>query len=75
MEVYLHAFLMWTLDEGGRSASCPTHFNARERIASTHWIGGWVGPRARMDVVVRRKKSLKLQGVARNQTAVIQPIA
>jgi hypothetical protein len=27
----------------------------RERAPGTHWIGGWVGPRAGLDAVVKRK--------------------
>jgi hypothetical protein len=27
----------------------------RKRAPGTHWIGGWVGPRAILDVVVKRK--------------------
>jgi hypothetical protein len=27
----------------------------RERAPHTYWIGGWVGPRAGLDVVVKRK--------------------
>jgi len=26
-----------------------------ERAPGTHWIGGWVGPRAVLDVMVKRK--------------------
>jgi len=26
-----------------------------ERAPGTHWIGGWVGPRAFLDAVVKRK--------------------
>jgi len=26
-----------------------------ERAPGTHWIGGWVGPKAGLDTVVRRK--------------------
>jgi hypothetical protein len=46
------------LDLGTRcewSASRPGGFTPRERAPSTHWIGGWVGPRAGLDAVVRRK--------------------
>jgi len=27
----------------------------RERTRGTHWIGGWVGPSAGLDTVVKRK--------------------
>jgi hypothetical protein len=43
------------LDGGKRSASRPGRFTPRERAPGTHWIGGWVGPRAVVDVVVKRK--------------------
>jgi hypothetical protein len=34
------------LDGGAWSASRPGHFTPRERAPGTHWIGGWVDPRA-----------------------------
>jgi hypothetical protein len=34
------------LDGGEWSASCPSHFTRRERAPGTHWVGGWVRPRA-----------------------------
>jgi len=43
------------LDGGEWSASNPGRFTAGERVPGTHWIGGWTGPRAHMDAVVRRK--------------------
>jgi hypothetical protein len=48
-------FLTSALDGSERSASRPGRFTARERAAVTHWIGGWVGPRAGLDTVVKRK--------------------
>jgi hypothetical protein len=30
-------------------------FTARERAPGTHWIGGWVGPRAGRDAMEYRK--------------------
>jgi hypothetical protein len=27
----------------------------RDKAPGTHWIGGWVGPRAGLDTVVKRK--------------------
>jgi hypothetical protein len=35
------------LDGGEWSASRPGRFTPSERAPRTHWIGGWVGPRAR----------------------------
>jgi hypothetical protein len=29
-----------------------------ERAAGTHWIGGWVGPRAGLDAVEKRRSGL-----------------
>jgi hypothetical protein len=43
------------LDGGEWSASRPGSFTPRERAPGTHWIGGWVGPRAVLDAVVERK--------------------
>jgi hypothetical protein len=43
------------LDGGEWSGSCPSHFTPRERAPGTHWIGGWVGPRAIPDTVGKRK--------------------
>jgi hypothetical protein len=47
--------LIPALDGGEWSASHPGHFIPRERAPGTHWIGGWVGPRAVLDAVVKRK--------------------
>jgi hypothetical protein len=33
----------------------PAPFTHRDRAPSTHWIGGWVGPRAVLDTAVKRK--------------------
>jgi hypothetical protein len=42
--------------EGGKwSASRSGRFTPRERDHGTHWIGSWVGPRAALDTVVKRK--------------------
>jgi hypothetical protein len=43
------------LDGGEWSDLRPGRFNHRERAPGTHWIGGWVGPRAVLDAVVKRK--------------------
>jgi hypothetical protein len=37
------------------SASLPGLFIHGERAAGTHWIGGWVGPRAGLDDVEKRQ--------------------
>jgi hypothetical protein len=51
--------------------SCLGPFTPGEKATDTHLIGGWLGPRASLDIVVKRKKSLPL---LRNQTPVIQPV-
>jgi hypothetical protein len=48
-------FLTLTLDEGKWSASRPGLFTPGERAPGTHWTGGWVGLRARLDAVEKRK--------------------
>jgi hypothetical protein len=34
-----------------------------QRDHITHWLGGWVDPRASLEVVVAEKKSLPLLGI------------
>jgi hypothetical protein len=46
-------FLTLTLDGSEWSVSCPGHFTPGERTPGTHWIGGWVDPRA--DLVAMEK--------------------
>jgi hypothetical protein len=43
------------LDGGEWSASHRGRFTSREIAPGIHWIGSWVGPRAGVDVVVKRK--------------------
>jgi hypothetical protein len=43
------------LDVGEWSASHSGRFTPREVALCTHWIGGWVGPSAGVDTVVKRK--------------------
>jgi hypothetical protein len=51
---YTHSLAL-ALDGGDWSASRPSRFTSRERAPGTHWIGGWVVPRAVLDAVVKRK--------------------
>jgi hypothetical protein len=55
VEVWPHAFLTSELDGSAWSASHPGRFTPRERAPDTHWIGGWVGPRAGLDAAEKRK--------------------
>jgi hypothetical protein len=43
------------LGGGEWSASRLDRFIPREKAPDTHWIGGWVGPRAILDAVVKKK--------------------
>jgi hypothetical protein len=61
--------------EGGEwSASRPGQFIPRERARSTHWIGGWVGPRAVLDAVVKRKIPSPRRE-SNSRTPIGQPVA
>jgi hypothetical protein len=55
VEIQHHAFLTSALDGDELSASRPGHFTLRERAPGTHCTEGWVGPRAGMDAMVKRK--------------------
>jgi hypothetical protein len=62
------------LDWGEWSASRPSRFTPRERASGTHWIGGWVGPRAVLDAVVKRKiPSPRRESNPR--TPIVHPVA
>jgi hypothetical protein len=43
-------FLISVLDGGEWSTSQPYRFTSGEAGPGTHWIGGWVGPRADLDI-------------------------
>jgi hypothetical protein len=61
------------LDGGKWSASRPGHFTPRERAPGTHWIGGWVSPRAAVDRV-----SIKVPSPRRESNPdhpIVQPVA
>jgi hypothetical protein len=51
----MHVFLNSALAGSEWSASTPGRFTPEERAPGTHWIGGWVGPRAGLDDVEKRK--------------------
>jgi hypothetical protein len=50
-----HFFLTSALVGGEWSASHSGRFTTGERSLSTHWIGGWVDPRAGLDDVEKEK--------------------
>jgi hypothetical protein len=70
---YTHSLTL-ALDGGEWSASRPGRFTPRERAPGTHWIGGWVGPRAVVDAMVKRKiPSPRRESNPR--TPIVQPVA
>jgi hypothetical protein len=68
--------ILWPrqLDGGEWSASRPCRFDAGERAPGTHWIEGWVGPKAVLDAMVKRKiPSPRRESNPR--TPMVQPVA
>jgi hypothetical protein len=55
VDVWIHIFLTSALAGGEWSVSRPGRFTPGERAPGTHWVGGWVGPRAGLDDVEKRK--------------------
>jgi hypothetical protein len=67
-------YLTSALDGGEWSASRPGRFTPKEIALSTHWIGGWVGPRDVLDAVVKRiRPSPRRESNPR--TPIVQPVA
>jgi hypothetical protein len=55
-------------------ASRSGRFTLRERAPGTHWIGGWVGPIAVLDAVVKKKISSSRRE-SKPRTPIVQPVA
>jgi hypothetical protein len=55
VDVQIQIFLTSAIVGGEWSASHPGRFTPRERTRGTHWLGGWVDPRAGLDDVTKRK--------------------
>jgi hypothetical protein len=55
VDIQIHIFLTLALFGGEWSASRPCRFTPGERTPGTHWIGGWVDPRADLDDVGKWK--------------------
>jgi hypothetical protein len=64
VDVYIHVFLTSALVGGEWSASRPGRFTP-----GTHWLGGWMGPRADLD------DNLAPTGTRTPDPLVIQPVA
>jgi hypothetical protein len=67
VDVQIHIFLTSALVRGEWSASRPGRFTPEERAPGTHWIGGWVNPRAGLDDV-EKWKFLTLPGLVQPAT-------
>jgi hypothetical protein len=61
------------MEVSGQS-SRPGRFTPRERAPSTHRIGGWLGPRAVLDEVVKRKIPSPRRE-SNSRTPIVQPVA
>jgi hypothetical protein len=74
VEVELHSFFDLGTKGGEWSASRTGRFTPREGAPGTHWTGGWMGPRAVLDAVVKRKiPSSRRESNPR--TPIVQPVA
>jgi hypothetical protein len=62
------------LDGGEWSASHHCRFTPRETAPDSHWIEGWMGSRAVLDAVVKRKFP-SLRWESNPGTPIVQPIA
>jgi hypothetical protein len=63
VDVYIHIFLTSALPGSEWSVSRPGRFTRGEIALGTHWIGGWVGPRAGLHNEEKEKKFLTLPGL------------
>jgi hypothetical protein len=70
--IQLDASLTLESDESEWSASRLGRFTPRWRAPVTHWIGGWVDPRAGLEAVVRRKISSPYRD---SNPSTVQPVA
>jgi hypothetical protein len=69
----IHVFLNSTLVGDEFSASHFGRFTSKERVPSTYWTGGWVGPRAGLDEM-ERGNSLSYRD-SNSDPSVVQPVA
>jgi hypothetical protein len=63
-----------SLNEGEWSDSRPGLFTPTEKAHGTHWIGGWVGRRAGLEAVMK-KKIPSPRRESNPRTPIIQPVA
>jgi hypothetical protein len=76
MKMYgrVHAFLTSALDGGEWSASRPCCFTPGKTAPGTHCIGGWVGPKAGLDVMEKSKISCTYRE-SNADSSVVQTVA
>jgi hypothetical protein len=73
MVVYIRISLTSALVGGEWSASPPRCFTPGEIAPRTHWIGDWVGPRAGLDDVEKRKFLTIMD--SNSDPSAVQPVA
>jgi hypothetical protein len=61
------------LDGGEWLASRPDRFTPREGAPGTHWVGGWMGPRAGLDSVSKRR-ILSPYWESNSHHPIVQPV-
>jgi hypothetical protein len=66
----MHSLIL-ALDGCEWSAACSGRFTSKERAPSTCWKGGWLGLRASLDAVTKRKTFTP----SRNRTSVVRCVA
>jgi hypothetical protein len=74
VDVYIHIFLTSAIAGGEWSASHTGLFTPGERAPSTHWIGGWVHPRADLDDVEKILDPTRIQ-IPTPQSSSLSPDA
>jgi hypothetical protein len=55
VEVKLHAFIILVLPGCKELLSRDDCSIPEERVRGTHWVGCWMGPRAGLDMMAKRK--------------------
>jgi hypothetical protein len=72
MGKWRHSFILLNLDTKWRGVARFTlpPIYSKERAPSTHWIGGWVGPRAGLEASEKKKSC-----TAVNRFRAVEPVA
>jgi hypothetical protein len=74
VEVQLHFYSSTSALDGGEwSASRPGRLTPKERAQGTHWTGSWMGRRAVLDAVVKRKIPSPRRE-SKPRTPTVQPV-